>query len=102
MFALFKTEVYAISNSNSSSERVFNKVRKILSGKQIDLLFVDGDHSYKGVKSDFEKFLPLVTENGIIAFHDICADHNSRFGKNTSNFSGGVPQFWKEIKDHYQ
>ena len=85
----------------SSSERVFNKVRKILSGKQIDLLFVDGDHSYRGVKSDFEKFLPLVKDNGIIAFHDICEDHNSRFGKNTSNFSGGVPQFWKEIKDQY-
>ncbi|MDG0964309.1 MAG: class I SAM-dependent methyltransferase [Opitutales bacterium] len=85
----------------SSSEKVFNKVRKILSGKQIDLLFIDGDHSYKGVKADFEKFLPLVGENGVIAFHDICEDHNSRFGKNTSNFSGGVPQFWKEIKDHY-
>jgi len=85
----------------SSSEMVLKQVHKVLGGQDIDLLFIDGDHSYEGVKLDFEKFLPLVGENGIIAFHDICKDHYSRFGKRTSNFTGGVPEFWKEIQEQY-
>lgn len=85
----------------SSSEKVLKQVHKVLGGQDIDLLFIDGDHSYEGVKLDFDKFLPLVGENGIIAFHDICEDHYSRFGKRTSNFTGGVPQFWKEIQNQF-
>jgi predicted O-methyltransferase YrrM len=36
----------------------------------IDLLFIDGDHSYKGVKADFEAWYPHVRDGGVIAFHD--------------------------------
>lgn len=36
----------------------------------IGLLFIDGDHRYEGVKSDFEGFAPWVCEGGIVAFHD--------------------------------
>ena len=35
-----------------------------------DLLFIDGDHTFEGVKHDFEKFLPFVKKEGIILFHD--------------------------------
>lgn len=37
---------------------------------KIDFLFIDGDHSYDGVKKDFEMYSPLVRKGGIIAFHD--------------------------------
>ena len=38
----------------------------------IDLLFIDGDHSYAGVRRDFEMYAPLVTpRGGLVAFHDI-------------------------------
>ncbi len=37
---------------------------------QIDILFIDADHSYESVKNDFEKFFPLVKDNGIILLHD--------------------------------
>jgi predicted O-methyltransferase YrrM len=37
---------------------------------QIDMLFIDADHSYESVKNDFEKFFPLVKDNGIILLHD--------------------------------
>ena len=86
----------------SSSEKVLNKVKAILCDEKIDLLFIDGDHTYNGVRTDFKKFLPLVSNTGIIAFHDICEDHYSRFGTKTSNFSGGVPRFWKELKDQHK
>jgi predicted O-methyltransferase YrrM len=39
--------------------------------KKIDLAFIDGDHSYEGVKADVESWLPKVKEVGILIFHDI-------------------------------
>jgi len=36
----------------------------------IDLLFIDGDHSYEGVKKDFELYSKLVSEHGMILIHD--------------------------------
>ena len=38
--------------------------------KPVELVFIDGDHSYKGVKRDFELWFPKVVEGGIMAFHD--------------------------------
>lgn len=38
--------------------------------KKLDLIFIDGDHSFNGVKHDFKKFLPFVKEKGIVVFHD--------------------------------
>lgn len=37
---------------------------------QIDFLFIDGDHSYEGVKSDFELYSKLLSPKGIIVLHD--------------------------------
>ena len=36
-----------------------------------DLIFIDGDHSYRGVRKDYELYGPLIRPGGIIAFHDI-------------------------------
>lgn len=38
--------------------------------RKIDLLWIDGDHSYAGVKRDIEDWLPLVKKGGIVCFHD--------------------------------
>lgn len=37
---------------------------------EIDLLFIDGDHSYEMVKLDVLYWLPKLKENGIVVFHD--------------------------------
>jgi hypothetical protein len=39
-------------------------------GIEIDLLFIDANHSYESVKSDFLGFFPLVKEGGVIVLHD--------------------------------
>jgi len=44
--------------------------------KPIDLLFIDGDHSYEGVKADIQNYLFKVKEGGKIVFHDYASSHH--------------------------
>ncbi len=37
----------------------------------IDLLFIDGDHSFVGVKHDVERFTPFINSSGYVVFHDV-------------------------------
>lgn len=46
-------------------------VLKDLEGDPVDLLFIDGDHTYAGVRQDFLLYSPLVRSGGWVAFHDI-------------------------------
>ena len=39
-------------------------------GGEVDLLFIDGDHSEAGVAEDWELWSPLVARNGTVVFHD--------------------------------
>lgn len=39
-------------------------------GYEPDLILIDGDHSYEGVKRDIEAFVPRVRQGGYIWFHD--------------------------------
>jgi hypothetical protein len=36
----------------------------------IDLAYIDGCHSYDGIKNDFDIIYPLLSESGVIVFHD--------------------------------
>ncbi len=37
----------------------------------VELLFIDGDHSYEGVRLDADLWLPKLVEGGIVMFHDV-------------------------------
>ncbi|UYP48040.1 hypothetical protein NEF87_004325 [Candidatus Lokiarchaeum ossiferum] len=65
-----------------------------LNGQEIDFLFIDGDHTYEGIKQDFEMYSPLVRSKGMIAFHDIVVHENID--------EVNVFQFWNEIKENYE
>ena len=39
-------------------------------GEVVDMVFIDGDHSYEQVKKDIGAWLPNIKKGGIIAFHD--------------------------------
>lgn len=56
---------------DSHKREALEQVKAILGAKKIDLLFIDGDHTYEGVRSDFEMYGPLVRPGGLITFHDI-------------------------------
>lgn len=51
-----------------TSEEAAKKFRK-----PVELVFVDGDHEYESVMSDFESWFPKVIEGGWMAFHDSIA-----------------------------
>lgn len=77
---------------DSHDPRTVDTIRSVLGGRTIDLLFIDGDHSYDGVKKDFEMYSPLVTPGGTVAFHDIV--------EGVEVHVGGVPKFWREVKQN--
>ncbi len=79
----------------SSSPDSLNTVAKSLNGRRIDVLFIDGDHRYEGVKQDFLSYRPFVSEGGLILFHDIVEDHGGKA------WVGGVPKLWREVSSVY-
>lgn len=42
---------------------------------KIDVLFIDGDHSYDGVKTDFDLYSKILSDNGLIVIHDTDSDY---------------------------
>lgn len=73
-------------------------VKEFLNTKKVDFYFIDGDHSYAGVKQDFEDYLPLMNSRGIVTFHDI-VEHDPQ-----TCLEGNVEvkKFWDEIKGNYK
>lgn len=43
---------------------------KQIETKPIDFMFIDGDHSYEGIKTDWMLWSPLIEIGGIVALHD--------------------------------
>jgi len=88
-FASKNQEMHLI-RADSHAKETFLQVEKILKGKKLDFLFIDGDHTYDGVKKDFEAYSKLVRKGGLIAFHDIV--------KHPASTGCEVDIFWKELK----
>lgn len=89
-----KMQTIDLLRGNSHSEEMLAAVKEVLHGKDLDFLFIDGDHSYEGVRSDFLLYRSLVRKGGLIAFHDIVVGLPENVG--------GVPVFWREIKREYR
>ena len=90
-----------VLEGDSSGPEIRAAIDDLLDGDPIDVLLIDGDHRYEGVKRDFETYAHLVRPGGLIAFHDIVPDNSQRTGISTGGWSGGVPQFWSEISARY-
>jgi len=96
-----KGQRVSVITADSHAKSTVELVSRVLGDCKIDFLFIDGDHSYEGVKQDFENYVMLLNSPGLVAFHDINPDGWTKFGKRTSSNSGEVYRFWAEVKAKY-
>ena len=85
-----RTQRVVFLAADSHLPETLAQVRQILAGRLVDVLFVDGDHTFDGVASDFRMYAPLVRSGGVVAFHDIVPGPAENVG--------GVPEFWKSVR----
>lgn len=97
---LYGPEVFqAVTTHNNETYSHFSTLRKcsfdeansyFLDGS-IDLLHIDGLHTYESVKYDFETWLPKMSSSGVVVFHDT----------NVRERDFGVFRLFAELKDTY-
>lgn len=60
--------------------------------ESLGLVYIDGDHTYMGVKTDIESYYPKLVKDGIMAFHD--------FGNPTYGVNRAVQEFTRNEGIH--
>jgi predicted O-methyltransferase YrrM len=96
LYHSFKRKAQRLNLIRDDSHRTSTlaRLRHTLGDCPVDFLFIDGDHTYEGVKQDFEMYSQLVRPGGIVAFHDILPHPNHPDCQ--------VDRFWNEVKVQFQ
>src|SRR5271157_3355566 len=76
---------------SSLLEMTFDEAAPRFQDGEIDLLHIDGYHTYEAVRHDYETWRPKLSDRGVILFHDV-VEHMRDFG---------VWRFWEQIKTQY-
>lgn len=95
LFKRWSANVHVITG-DSHEQQSYREVEEILAGTKLDFLFIDGDHSYEGVKLDWEDYKGFVRPGGLIAFHDI---KDTEHHRHRGCF---VAKFWQELQGKKQ
>tara|TARA_R110001592_G_scaffold281222_1_gene548672 strand:+ start:1442 stop:2764 length:1323 start_codon:yes stop_codon:yes gene_type:complete len=107
IFKAVDSIAYADTHIQQTEKKIMNKVNvlaELLPGSEVnfynkltddffsanndtfDCIFIDADHSYEGVKKDYDNALKCINKGGVLIFHDI------------GNTDTGVAELWSEIK----
>jgi hypothetical protein len=92
VFKRVELQNYKFRKFSKLLKMTFDDARSTFADETIELLHIDGFHSYDGVSHDFNSWLPKMSKNGIVILHDI------HIRKDTYE----VWKFWEEIKAKYQ
>ena len=84
-------QTIVLVNGESAQDSTVQQVRAALGQKQLDFLFIDADHHYEPVKTDYFLYERLVRPGGWIGFHDILKHH-------PRHTHAEVDRFWAEVK----
>ena len=68
----------------------FREALTHVKNETVDLLHIDGLHTYEAVKDDFESWLPKMAAEGIVLFHDVQPDKEY-----------GSAEYWQELRETY-
>ena len=88
-----------VKNNNQQKYAHFSRLLKMtfdegllnFTNQSINLLHIDGFHTYEAVKHDFKTWLPKLAPGAVVLFHDTQVRER--------NF--GVWKFWEELKKEY-
>jgi hypothetical protein len=69
----------------------FDEARDAIADGTVDLLHIDGFHSYDAVRHDFEGWLPKLSPRAVVLLHDI----------NVLERGFGVARFWAEVEGRF-
>ncbi len=69
----------------------FDRALEKFPNNSVDLLHIDGLHTYDAVRHDFDSWLPKLSETGVVLLHDI-SEKREDFG---------VWKLWQELRDRY-
>ena len=87
-FARGQQRLELLFGRDSHDSMTVEDLERTLADTPIDFLFIDGDHSYEGVRQDFERYASLVRPGGMVALHDVVAAD-----------APGVARFWSELAE---
>ena len=79
---------------DSHDSKIKLDMKELLDNQQVDVLIIDGDHTYAGVQQDFAMYSPLC--KGMVIFHDIC--HHVQNDVQVERFYGNLKSAYTHIE----
>ncbi len=79
-----------LMRADSHDAATVERVREIVGDRGFDFILIDADHSFEGVKKDYQNYRPLLAPGGLLALHDVL--------ENKVDPSIDVNRFWNELE----